>query len=100
MKLGWSGEVERNRWRKMDVTLGEVDLERLLLEFTVPTSHQPDTTQAFRLLTYEAERLLTAKLVDAFGMSPADGKHRMARLTEQIEAVADEIAGRARGLPQ
>lgn len=71
VRLGWSGEIEPNVWRKTDVELDENDLFRMLVEHEVcgcgVTEEQIverlPTKVCFQLLQTEAEALLMKKLL-------------------------------------
>lgn len=72
VRLGWSGEIEPNVWRKADIGLDDNDLNRMLIEADVPTHVGPapvwlttelSTKVCFQLLQNEAEILLMKKLM-------------------------------------
>lgn len=69
VKQGWSGEVSPNQWAKVDVTLDEDDLRRILLTAgleEVDPANLP-VYLVFQILDAEAERLVVAKLVTTHG---------------------------------
>lgn len=72
VKMGWSGEIEADRWQKLDVGLEQEDLVRLLVENDIPAQlvDRLPTRVLFQLLQNEAEILLLNKL-KAMGY-PAD----------------------------
>ncbi len=94
VRIGWSGEVEPNRWAKVDVTLEELDLRRVLREHEVYA--EPTVTLAYQLMSAEGEILLTSKLVQRFGMSVGEGKDRI----EKLRTTRDTILGRIRALDE
>lgn len=90
VRTGWSGEVEPNVWRKVDVELEEEDLHRLMLEHSLPEyfHERLPVVVAFELLQAHSEILLLRKLT-TLGY-PAD--KATARIRELAEAMATVIA--------
>lgn len=90
VRTGWSGEVEPNVWRKVDVELAEEDLHRLMLEHSLPEyfHERLPVVVAFELLQAHSEILLLRKLA-TIGY-PAD--KATARIRELAEAMANLIA--------
>lgn len=85
--LGWSAEIAPNKWAKIDITLEEEDLRRLVGD-AAPTL---STTVAYQLMELESERLLYAKLVQRYGYDPVEGKEIIARLGEQVQAIVGKV---------
>jgi hypothetical protein len=101
---GWSGEMASGQWSKVDITLDEVDLMRLLVERTGsengssdPWGADPDLTQAktvdvFTALSSEAERLKEATVFQRFESYRTDAvRATIAALTEKRNAALDRI---------
>jgi len=89
---GWSGEVQPNRWAKVDVTLNEVDLMRLLLGHGVEIApEQVPIALAFQLLDAEAERYILVKLIKSHGYPPEQGKNRLIELAQVTKDVMTKI---------
>ncbi len=85
---GWSGEVSSGRWAKADVTLEEEDLRRLLRAHDLADAEDLlTTTEAYRLLEGEAERLILLKLVMRHGLPIDDAK----KTADTISAHAETI---------
>lgn len=80
---GWSGEVQPNRWAKVDVTLSEVDLSRILAGagIELPADRLP-LSLAWQLLEAEAERFVLAKLIRSHGYPGEQGKARLLELAQ------------------
>lgn len=90
VRTGWSGEVEPNVWRKVDVELEEADLQRLMLEQSLPYDFHErlPVPVAFELLQAHAEILLLRKLT-TLGY-PTD--KAIARIKELAEGMASIIS--------
>jgi len=65
---GWSGEYASGTWGKVNVGCGEEDLARILIDYAKEKGSELllpaelSTTDVFKLLTWEVERLLNASL--------------------------------------
>lgn len=94
---GWSGEIDGNVWRKVDVELEEPDLIRLLHEHRIPAevSERLPARVAFDLLHNEAEALLLQKLTQ-FGYPLDKAAARIAALYEinqhTYNAIREQLA--------
>lgn len=88
VRIGWSGEVETNKWAKIDVQMEEVDLERILASnnIAIDTSSLP-TSLAYLLLEAEAEGNVLAKLVDQYGYPAPQAEFRR----QKLKATKDNI---------
>lgn len=70
---GWSGEYASGVWGKVNIGVGEEDLNRILVTYSEKTGHAVldpatlNTTSVFKLLTWETDRLLAASLVSRVG---------------------------------
>ncbi len=95
VRLGWSGEVESNVWRKADVTLDETDLERMLRQADMDPSvaDRLNNTIAHMLLDNAGEILLTRKLMQ-LGYPAEAGTERINTLEARNEALLDELKSR------
>lgn len=106
VRLGWSGEIESNLWRKTDVELDETDVYRLLVEaevFAAGSDESQDimdklpTKIAFQLLQAEAEILLMRKLV-TLGYPQDKASLTIGRLTAENTHVLNALKN-AYGVP-
>lgn len=95
VRVGWSGEIGNNVWRKADVELDEIDLYRMLSEAEVVSGdgesdtrvmNQISTKVAFQLLQAEAETVLLSKLV-SMGYEVTKANERIAKFQAQNEHV-------------
>jgi len=65
---GWSGVYANGTWGKVNVGCGEEDLARILIDYAKEKGSELllpaelSTTDTFKLLTWEIERLLNASL--------------------------------------
>ncbi len=84
---GWSGETATNRWAKVDVTVEEEDLRRILHTAGLPVDQQLSTADAFKLLAGEAERLVLVKLMVSYGYPVTEAQQKIAAIT----ATADRV---------
>lgn len=64
VRMGWSGEVEGNVWRKADVELEQDDLIRIFREYDLPDGlhERLPTKVCYQLVQNEAETLLLTQL--------------------------------------
>lgn len=93
--LGWSGETDRNVWRKCDVTVDDTDLVRLLVERDISFANSEISTKAtFQLLQNEAETLLLKKMLD-HGYPQDTARQRMDQLQSQNDAILTALAAKA-----
>ncbi len=91
VRLGWSGEVDPNIWRKVDVSVDETDLRRILIAAGLPETdlYTVPTSLVFILLENEAERLLLAQLTSRHGYPAEMARTRLAELaTARTTALA------------
>jgi hypothetical protein len=65
VRTGWSGEIESNVWRKIDVELDVTDLDKLLTEHGFPQTlaGRLPVSIGFELLQGEGEILMLRKLI-------------------------------------
>lgn len=96
---GWSGPYASGVWGKVNIGVGEEDLARILLDYSVKHGTavlEPatlTTTTVFKLLTWETDRLLAASLVsrvedpqphkDAIGKAVDQTYALLAKLTQE-----------------
>jgi hypothetical protein len=82
VKVGWSGEVLRNEWVKID--LDESDLAALCHEAGLDPDlrHLISPVLAYSLLDTECQRLMTAKLAECGG-DKAEAKARLGELNDK-----------------
>lgn len=66
VRVGTSFELADTSWRKSDVTLDEIDLQRLFVEAELAPDTVVSTQKAFQILEAEAQRLLLAQLISRF----------------------------------
>ncbi len=93
--LGWSGETD-NVWRKVDVTVDDTDLVRMLNEWDIEVSDLTVSTKAtFQLLQNEAETLLLKKLLD-YGYPEGTARPRMDKLQTQNHAILTALGDKVR----
>lgn len=97
VRMGWSGETQKNIWQKVDVELEQEDLLRIFRENELPEElhERLPTKLCFQLLQNEAEGLLLNKL--RFLGYPVDKANaRMAVLigstTEIVGAIKKQMA--------
>ncbi len=92
VRQGWTGEVQENRWAKIDVELDEGDLGRLLREagITAPTEGVP-LLLAYSLLEVEAERLVLMKLIIRHGYSKEQGSRELSEFEQSRTALIGQI---------
>jgi len=90
VRHGWSGEVQPNVWAKIDITLEEEDLRRIL---GPGYRDLPGLTTAvaYQLLELECERLVMAKLVTRHGYNPVEGAAKIGELDQQKNAIRDRL---------
>ena len=93
--IGWTGETEPNRWRKIEVTLDETDLLRMLKENDL-FSDGLTTVDVFKLLEIEANRLVLSEIATRFnGMTGDQYKVEMSLLDikkmSQIEKIKSKM---------
>jgi len=93
VRQGWSGEVSPNRWGKLDVTLDEGDLQRILIAAGLGEINPADVpiVLAFQILDAESERLLLAKLISRFGYESEEHRQRLGDLSVARFSVLDRI---------
>lgn len=85
VRHGWSGEISKNQWVKLNVELEEDDLRRILVPLDINPATLP-VAVAYQLLDIEAELALTHKLTK-YGMKAE------ARVGELHEARTKIITG-------
>lgn len=95
---GWSGEVKPNQWAKVDVTLTDIDLLRILIGAGIEIApERVPIVLAYQLLDAEAERFVLAKLIRAHGYPPEQGKARLIELAQVsrdiLTKIRDTVAG-------
>ncbi len=97
VRQGWSGEVSSNRWAKFDVELEEDDLRRILTndKLDPSTADKLSTTQAYRLLEIEAERLVLLKLVRRYGYSSAEARQQLSDLLTEFDEILKPLHAQA-----
>ena len=97
VRMGWTGELDET-WQKVDVSLDEVDLVRLLTEAGVGDGvvERLSTKIAFRLLKNEAEFLLLTRLRE-LGYPEQAATQRQGLLAGQNEAVLAVLTKRYPG---
>lgn len=95
VRLGWTGEIEPNRWSKVDITVDEGDLTRLLDQAEVAADVQArlPTKIVFQLLQNEAETLLLGKLVQE-GYPADKAKERRSKLDDQSQFLLTRLRGK------
>lgn len=93
VRQGWSGETAPNRWGKVDVTVDEGDLRRILTAAGLGDVDPVDVpvTVAFQLLDAESEWLLLAKLITRFGHGDDASRARMAELAASRSKTLDKL---------
>lgn len=93
VRLGWSGEIARNRWAKTDITLDEYDLARMIYHAGIDVGELQLVPPGllYRLLDVEAERLLMTKLVTRYGDDPSEGRARIEECNRDKELLLDRI---------
>ncbi len=94
VKQGWSGEIEPNKWAKVDVEVDEQDLGRMLREagIEVPLDRVPLLT-AYSLLEAEAERLVLLKLMIRLGYPQEQGSKELAAFEQSKINMLDNLRG-------
>lgn len=99
VKLGWSGEIESNVWRKADIALDEADLARMLREAEIDptTAYKLPNALVHVLLDNAGEILLTRKLMQ-LGYPAEPGNERVSTLETRNEALLDELKARIQGV--
>lgn len=88
---GWSGEIN-NKWAKVDVTLSEVDLARVLIGAGIEIApERVPLTIAWQILDAEAERFILAKLIRSHGYPADKGKARLIELAQTLRDLLAKI---------
>lgn len=95
IRHGWSGEYQSNHWGKLDVSLGEEDVFRLLEEAGIDAATADlTTTEAYVLLNSEAQRLLIAGMMERYEYPAQQGKDEIALHSTHRKSVLDTVKAR------
>lgn len=100
VRLGWSGEIEPNVWRKADVTMDDFDLDRLLTQAGLPSfdTGALSTKVCFQLLQAEAELLLMGKLMN-LGYPKAKASAKILQLEAENTHILKAIKAKFEKVP-
>lgn len=63
VRVGNSVEMADGSWKKQDITLDEIDLQRLLVETGLSPETYVSSQRVFQILEAEAQRLLMALMI-------------------------------------
>lgn len=96
---GWSGEVQTGRWAKVDVTLNETDIGRVVYGAGIAIDlDMVPLDLAWRILDAEAEKFILVKLIRAHGYQVEKNKARLIELGQEIQDILAKIREIAAGV--
>lgn len=99
MKVGWSAEVKRNEWIRLD--LDESDLTSLLYEagFPIEKRHLVPSRLAYQILDNETQRLIVAKLATQYGLDSTEATEQINTLKKARELLFNQLQAIGAGQP-
>lgn len=86
---GFSAETAGGTWQRVEVELGEIDLENIVRQY-LPAVESLGVEQSFQLLELQAEILLTAELGVRFKRQISE---QMKKLLEDRKNLIKKIQG-------
>ncbi len=95
---GFSGEVKPSQWAKVDVTLTETDIMRVLIGAGIEIAPEKvPLAIAWQILDAEAERFILVKLIRKYGYQVDEGKARLVELAQTIQDLIAKVRALADG---
>lgn len=92
VKHGWTGEVLSGTWRKVDVTVNDLDLLRVLVGAGIEIApERVPLSIAWQILDAEAERFILVKLVRAHGYPQEQAKPRLIELAQTLSDLLAKV---------
>lgn len=89
---GLSFPSEDNRWHKLEVEVGDVDLEKLAAEWGVPDLSQVSVADRYTMLVNLARSLLLARASQLGGMAQEEVRAEVASIRQQRERLQARVA--------
>lgn len=94
LRRGWSGEYASGQWGKLDISVDEVDLARILHQrgISQPVESIPIRV-VFFLLEFELEKLLYGELMSRYGYPQESGNFKVAAAQDAQNQILDWLQG-------